>query len=155
MVEVPQTSQAHQKAPPHPLRWGFRFCRSSSRRREPAKPLLNRFSQALPALLDRCSGLPNFLPGLAPLNPEESFRDRQRMTTMIDEKLARLRTHHNNIARYQRLLKTELSDLERQFIERRLSEEHSDFERLTESAFPISLNDPPTPAEQSTAHDAA
>ena len=74
---------------------------------------------------------------------------------MIDEQLARLRTHRNNIARYRRLLKTKLSDLERQFIERRLSEEHSDFERLTESAFPISLNVPPTPAEQSTAHDAA
>ena len=59
---------------------------------------------------------------------------------MIDEQLARLRTHRNNIARYRRLLKTKLSDLERQFIERRLSEEHSDFERLTESAFPISLN---------------
>jgi len=77
------------------------------------------------------------------------------MTTMIDEQLARLRTHRNNIARYRRLLKTKLSYLERQFIERRLSEEHSDFARLTESAFPISLNDPPTPAEQSTAHDAA
>jgi len=75
------------------------------------------------------------------------------MTTMIDEQLARLRAHRNNIARYQRLLKTELSDLERQFIERRLSEEHSDFERLAESAFPISLNSPPTLAEQSTAHE--
>jgi hypothetical protein len=77
------------------------------------------------------------------------------MTKMIDEQLARLRTHRNNIARYRRLLKTKLSDVERQFVERRLSKEQSDFERLAESSFPISSNIPPTPAEQSTAHDAA
>jgi hypothetical protein len=77
------------------------------------------------------------------------------MTKMIDEQLARLRTHRNNIARYRRLLKTKLSDLERQFVERRLSEEQSDFERLAESFFPMSFNIPSTPAEQSTAQDAA
>ena len=37
------------------------------------------------------------------------------------EKLAILRTHRNNIHRYRRLQKTELSQLERQFIERRLA----------------------------------
>ena len=58
-----------------------------------------------------------------------------------------MRTHRNNIARYRRLLKTKLSDLERQFIERRLSEEQLDFERLAESAFPISFNVPPTATE--------
>ena len=42
---------------------------------------------------------------------------------MTDEKLARLRAHDNNISRYRRLLKTNLSDLERRFLERRLSEE--------------------------------
>jgi hypothetical protein len=47
---------------------------------------------------------------------------------MVDERLARLRTHRNNIARYRRLLKTNLTDHERQFIERRLSEEQSEFE---------------------------
>ena len=31
---------------------------------------------------------------------------------MIDEKLARLRTHRNNIARYRRLLKTKLTNLD-------------------------------------------
>ena len=55
---------------------------------------------------------------------------------MIDEKLARLRTHRNNIARYRCLLKTKLTNLERQFIERRLSEEQSDFERLAAGTFP-------------------
>ncbi|WP_371419350.1 hypothetical protein [Bradyrhizobium sp. CCBAU 051011] len=46
---------------------------------------------------------------------------------MMDEKLARLRTHRNNVARYRRLLQAKLTDLERQFIERRLSEEQSDY----------------------------
>ena len=41
----------------------------------------------------------------------------------MDEKIARLRAHQRNIDRYQRLLKTELSDLESQYLERRLSEE--------------------------------
>ena len=49
---------------------------------------------------------------------------------MIDEKFARLRTYRNNIDRYHRLLKTELSELERQFIERRLNEEKSAMESL-------------------------
>ena len=50
---------------------------------------------------------------------------------MIDEQLARLRTHRNNIARYRRLLQTHLTDYEREFIERRMSEEQSHFESLT------------------------
>jgi hypothetical protein len=76
------------------------------------------------------------------------------MTTMMDEKLARLRTHRNNIDRYRRLLKTKLTDLERQFIERRLSEEHSDYERLSKATFPIVFK-LPTPAEPAAAHEAA
>jgi hypothetical protein len=58
------------------------------------------------------------------------------MTTMIDEKLARLRTHSNNIHRYRRLLKTRLTDLERQYLERRLSEEQTAIEMLSASTFP-------------------
>ena len=50
---------------------------------------------------------------------------------MLDERFARLRTHRNNIARYRSLLRTKLTDLERQFIERRLSEEQSEFELLS------------------------
>jgi len=41
----------------------------------------------------------------------------------MDEKVARLRAHQRNIDRYQRLLKTKLSDLESEYLERRLSEE--------------------------------
>ena len=49
---------------------------------------------------------------------------------MTDEKLARLRAHDNNISRYRRLLKTNISDLERRFLERRLREERSAVESL-------------------------
>jgi hypothetical protein len=52
---------------------------------------------------------------------------------MIDEQVARLNAHRNNVARYQRLLKTPLSDLERHFIEDRLTEEKSAIESLVES----------------------
>ena len=51
-------------------------------------------------------------------------------TTLMDEQVARLRAHGNNISRYRRLLKTNLSDLERRFLERRLSEERSAVESL-------------------------
>jgi hypothetical protein len=53
---------------------------------------------------------------------------------MIDEKVARLRAHRNNISRYRRLLETDLSDLERGFIERRLNEERSAVESLAHPA---------------------
>ncbi|MFB9262281.1 hypothetical protein ACFFWD_03715 [Bradyrhizobium erythrophlei] len=43
----------------------------------------------------------------------------------IDEKLARQRAHENNIARYRRLLQTQLSDVERNFIDQRLAEEQT------------------------------
>jgi len=56
------------------------------------------------------------------------------MTTMIDQQTARIRTHRNNIHRYQRLLRTRLTDLEREFLERRLAEEQSQLEGLTSSA---------------------
>ena len=49
---------------------------------------------------------------------------------MIDEKCARLRAYSNNINRYRRLLRTVLSELERQFIERRLAEEKSEMESV-------------------------
>jgi hypothetical protein len=58
---------------------------------------------------------------------------------MLDEKLARLRTYRNNIHRYRQLLRTKLTDLERQFIERRLREEQSAFTVLQGDilAFPM------------------
>jgi hypothetical protein len=62
--------------------------------------------------------------------------------TMIDEKFALLRTHRNNITRYRRLLKTKLTECERQFIERRLSEERSAMEKLAASTFPLAFQIP-------------
>jgi hypothetical protein len=56
---------------------------------------------------------------------------------MLDDRFARLRTHRNNIARYRGLLRTNLTDLERQFIERRLSEERSEFELLSAGNLPV------------------
>ena len=37
------------------------------------------------------------------------------MMTIMDENIACLRTHRNNIARYLRLLQTKLTDLERHY----------------------------------------
>ncbi len=65
---------------------------------------------------------------------------------MFDENLARIRTHRNSIYRYRRLLRTKLSDLEREFIERRLSEEQSALEALAAETFPVAFT---LPKEQS------
>ncbi|MGY8681199.1 hypothetical protein Q2941_25875 [Bradyrhizobium sp. UFLA05-153] len=68
------------------------------------------------------------------------------MTTMLDADLARIRAHRNNIHRYRRLLRTRLSDLERQFIERRLAEEQTALDALAAESFPIAFT---IPREQS------
>jgi len=73
---------------------------------------------------------------------------------MMDENIARLRTHRNNIARYRRLLRTKLTDLERQFIERRLSEEQSEYERLAAGPFPMTFTLPKALEKQPTASEA-
>ena len=44
---------------------------------------------------------------------------------ITDEQAVRVRAHSESIARYRRLLETRLSDLERHFIQRRLTEEQS------------------------------
>jgi hypothetical protein len=49
-------------------------------------------------------------------------------TTMVDERLARLSTHRNNILRYRKLLNTKLLEHERLYILKRLSEEQSAIE---------------------------
>ena len=58
---------------------------------------------------------------------------------MIDESLARLRAHRNNVLRYRRLLATQLTDLERAYIERRLSEEQGAMAALSNETFPFAL----------------
>ena len=58
---------------------------------------------------------------------------------MIDENLARLRAHRNNIQRYRRLLATKLSELERAYILKRLADEESASQALIQTTFPFSL----------------
>lgn len=57
---------------------------------------------------------------------------------MLDEKIARMRAHRNNIHRYRRLLNTKLSEIERQFVQRRLDEEESAIATMANS-IPIHL----------------
>ncbi len=58
---------------------------------------------------------------------------------MIKVNLERLRTHRANIARYRKLLATRLTDLERAYIERRLSEERASLKALLRETFPERL----------------
>jgi hypothetical protein len=71
-----------------------------------------------------------------------------KVTMMLSEKLATLRTHRNRIFRYRRLLKTQLTELERDYIERRLSEERCALEALAGSTFPLVLKAPNPPAQK-------
>jgi len=52
---------------------------------------------------------------------------------MIDRQLARLRAHRSNIQRYRNLLQTSLTELERQFVKKRLTEEQSNLESVVNS----------------------
>jgi hypothetical protein len=52
------------------------------------------------------------------------------MTEDIDLHTAQLRSHWRNIERYCRLLATELTDLEREYLHKRIAEEHAQLERL-------------------------
>lgn len=59
---------------------------------------------------------------------------------MIGENFERLRAHRKNIGRYRRLLTTRLSELEREFIERRLKEEEACVKELMKALFPDRLS---------------
>lgn len=52
---------------------------------------------------------------------------------MTDFHTAKMRGHRRNIERYCRLLATELTDLERQYLHKRIAEEHAQLERLKEN----------------------
>jgi hypothetical protein len=52
---------------------------------------------------------------------------------MIDFHAAQARSHRRNIERYCRLLATELTDLERQYLHKRIAEEHAELGRLEEN----------------------
>jgi len=59
---------------------------------------------------------------------------------MLNVDFARIRAHRNNIHRYRRLLETKLSDQERRFVERRLSEERASMEALTAQTSPVAFS---------------
>jgi hypothetical protein len=62
-----------------------------------------------------------------------------RMETMFEANLARIRTHRNNIHRYRALLRTKLSDLEREFIEKRMADEQIALDALMAETFPVTF----------------
>ncbi len=49
---------------------------------------------------------------------------------MIDFDAAQVRSHRRNIERYSRLLATELTALERQYLHKRIAEEHAQLKQL-------------------------
>ncbi|HKF09022.1 MAG TPA: hypothetical protein VKB89_09920 [Xanthobacteraceae bacterium] len=49
---------------------------------------------------------------------------------MIDFYATQVRGHRRNIERYCRLLATDLTELERQYLHKRIAEEHAQLERL-------------------------
>jgi hypothetical protein len=51
---------------------------------------------------------------------------------MIDFNTTQVRVHRRNIERYCRLPATELTDLEREYLHKRIAEEHAQLERLAE-----------------------
>ncbi|WP_426411883.1 hypothetical protein [Bradyrhizobium ganzhouense] len=61
---------------------------------------------------------------------------------MMDDNLARMRTHLSAIQRHRRLLKTKLTECDRQYVCRRLSEEECALESLRASIFPMVFESP-------------
>lgn len=55
--------------------------------------------------------------------------------TMNKLHLARIRAHQANLDRYCRILATHLTELERNFLHRRITEEHAALSRLEAEAF--------------------
>jgi hypothetical protein len=92
-------------------------------------------------VLDDYRTHPIFLTGTIPFCKGTPQRP-SKVTTMIDDSLALIRTRRNNIHRYRRLLRTELTDLEREFVERRISEEEAALQAFANSIFPLSFKLP-------------
>ena len=61
----------------------------------------------------------------------------------METRIVQLRTHQKNMSRYENMLKAELTDVERQFVQRRLSEER----------FTIALLQFMSPSAPSTGYD--
>ena len=61
---------------------------------------------------------------------------------MIDALTARIRAHRANIDRYQRLLATQLTAIERAYVHKRINEERAELERLEGQADAFDLAPP-------------
>jgi len=55
---------------------------------------------------------------------------------MIDFHAAQARSHRRNIERYCRLLATDLTELERHYLHKRIAEEHALLEQLEKAGSP-------------------
>ena len=60
------------------------------------------------------------------------------MWPVSDENTVRILAHRQNINRYKALLKTELTVLERDFIDRRIAEENAEIHRLSRDCMVVS-----------------
>jgi len=58
---------------------------------------------------------------------------------MTDLRTAKILSHRRNIQRYGRLLATELTEIERQYLHRRIAEEQAELERLQSEPQPVEL----------------
>lgn len=56
----------------------------------------------------------------------------------MDARFALIRAHDDSIRRYQRLLNTQLTDLEREYIESQISEERSTLQSIREARGEVS-----------------
>ena len=56
---------------------------------------------------------------------------------MTDLRTAKILSHRRNIKRYGRLLATELTEIERQYLHRRITEEQAELERLQSEPQPV------------------
>ena len=67
---------------------------------------------------------------------------RSGVRAVFDANLATIRAYRNNIHRYRRLLRTGLTDVERAFIDRRMSEEQATLDALVAETFPVAFTMP-------------
>jgi hypothetical protein len=56
---------------------------------------------------------------------------------MTDFRTAKILSHQRNIKRYARLLATDLAELERQYLHKRIAEEQAELERPPEQGEPV------------------
>jgi hypothetical protein len=79
-----------------------------------------------------------FSPGVTPLNPTAVKDD----DDDYRRKICPYSRHRSNIRRYRRLLETQITELERRFVEQRLANERSALESLVGATFPLTFKLP-------------